>query len=155
MKADFETVAAVVSFITDAGASGGLIAFLERADFKEVQDKVREKIASRLSDPGYVREKNKSLGRLLFSATMVVLHFINVIILVGFLVLLILGPDNLPPRLLAGTTAEPLTPWERILYTGVLVIAVAIYVFRCAAPTCQALSLYIKAKAWLKENDKT
>ena len=153
MKADFETFAAVISFLLDGAGVATLAALLDNKQLKDLQSDLGEAVQHRLSDFGYVRRKNQALVRELFSVPVILLHILNLLIFAGILYVLISGPQNLPVGLMSGTAAEPLTLLEKILYAIFWILIFLGYLIKCVIPTLQYGALYRKARRWLKEND--
>jgi hypothetical protein len=151
VKVDFETLAAIISFLTSAAGVGGLIALLADTDFRELQKELGGLIKTERADYKYTKRKTQNVGWRLFTG-ITILHLVNIGVYIVLLLVLIIGPERLPAALLADTAAEPLAPLEKILYSTWLVISILVYLFRCILPTLDSFVLYGRAKSWLKDN---
>lgn len=153
MKVDFETLATILVFIINSVGLAALWRELEKDEIKEIKDDLGNAIKSNISNYGYVIRKRKKLSGLLISIWMILLHIINLIILIGLLLVLILGPENVFTDPIDGSLAEPLTQVERVLYWiwfGSFLLA---YIIRGLVPTLDLIKLYIKSGQWLKKNE--
>lgn len=149
MKADFETLTAIISFLTSAAGVGGLISLIIDDDFQNLLKTLGGLIRAADSDYDYIKQLTRKLGGRLFTGILI-LHLVNLGVYALILLIVIVGLDRLPPVLLAGTTAAPFTILERLLYYIWLVISLLVYFFRCIAPTLDAWALYHRARKWLK-----
>jgi hypothetical protein len=149
MKVDFETLGAVIAFLTSAAGVGGLLALLDDADFKELLKNLGSLVKNDRADRNLTQRNTRKLGWRLFTGILI-LHIVNLGVYASLLVVLVIGPDHLPATLWVANPATPFTSLEKILYTTWLVISLLVYLFRCILPTINSFSLYSKALKWLR-----
>jgi len=150
MKFDFETLGAIIAFLTSAASVSGLTALLDNADFKGILKTLGDLVNNNLADFTLTRRYTQNLGWRLFTGIFI-LHIVNLGIYVALLLVLIIGPDHLPAALWVANPAAPFTLLENILYATWLVISLLVYLFRCILPTIDAFSLFLTASRWLGE----
>jgi hypothetical protein len=151
MKADFETMGAIIAFLTSAAGIGGLIALLTDGDYKELLKTMSGLVRTDQSDLAYTRRTTQKLGWYLFTGILT-LNIVNLAVYAVILSVLIIGPERLPPGLWTSAAVTPFTLPEKILYFTWFVISLLVYIFRCILPTIDSFSLYHKARKWLKKN---
>lgn len=153
MKVDFETLAAAITFIVNTAGVATLWWLLERSELNELKSDLGEAIKTNTSDIGYVKRLRRKL-RWELVGWMLLLHVVNLGIYLALLAILLLGPQMLFSPSTAGALAEPLTPWEKVIYSVWLAISGLVYVARGVAPTLGFVALCVKAGRWLRTNER-
>ena len=152
MKADFETVATFFGFILNSAGMAALWSTLEKDELKKTAAELKDVIKTKISNGEYVSKHHDDLKRKLLSPWIILLHIFNIVLLLGLLLVLIIGPEKIFRGESQEALGEPLSTWERIIYWfwfGFLVLA---YIIRGLSPSMRLVNIYSKAKEWLKEN---
>lgn len=153
MKVDFETLAAIMSFVMNAAGVATLALLLSDKELIELYEELSKTIKTRLSNYGFVLRKRQNFGKTIFSPLVILLHLFNLVIFMALYLILIIGPENIHAAIFSGTIAEPLTLLEKIIYMTVISLNLLAYLSRCFVPTIRYLALYRKTKNWLNQNE--
>ncbi len=153
MKADFETIAAVLSFISNSVGIALLHFVLQQDKLKKNVSEIEESIKSKMSDYHYLKRKRKSLIRMLWNPFLYILHLLNLSILTAIVIVLIYGPIVFFGAEPSSSLSEPLTTTEERLYIIWLLGGLIGYSLKGIIPTFALFSLSFKSKKWLKTNE--
>ena len=156
MKADFGTIATLFGLFINSAGLGALASLLGRKETESLVGTLGQAVAKdrrdERPDARYVKIKLRSLRGQLFSAWMFLLHFLNVGILVGMVVVLVIGPNEIFSPV-EGELAEALTPAQLAVYWVWFALNVIAYLVKGVSPTVQWWKLVRGAQEWLKNHE--
>lgn len=153
MKADFDSIFVAFGLILNGTTLTALGNLFDRPEAKSAVEQLRDAlVAIPKSDRNFVEKKRKALDNQLCSAWLILLHILNVLILIALACVVIIGPENIFPPTEA-ELAEPLTQWQRVLYSVWLFLNLILYTIRAVSPTAAWVRLRNKATKWLNDNE--
>jgi hypothetical protein len=154
MKVDTDTVTIVFSLLLNSSGMGALASLLDTRDMQSITTDLRDAIkpdrTTDAPDDDYVSKKLATLSAKLFSVWMLVLHVANIALFALLAAILYVGPDQVFITVL-GQTADPLAPWELVLYWVWLLFNVVAYLVTCVSPTLELFGLRRQAKKWIAD----
>lgn len=154
MKVDTDTVTVVFSLVLNSSGMGALASLLDTRDMQSITSDLRDAIkpdrTTDAPDDDYVSNKLAALSAKLFSVWMMVLHAANIALFASLVAILYVGPDQVFITAL-GQKADPLAPWELVLYWVWLLFNVVTYLVKCVSPTLELFRLRRRAKKWIAD----
>ena len=150
---DFKDVGTVIGVVI--GAAG-----LEK--FKEVFGKpgtLASEIREALDDPaqpgpGWVRSQRSALAKALLSPARLFLSLFYLVIIVGFVYIVWVGPERLLSPASFGPLAERLKGGEQLLYLIMATPVVVLYLLRVAISAWSGWRTLWRATRWLWKEDR-
>lgn len=144
MNNNFENIAGLIAFIMNASGIGTLIALLEAKDLNKILTDLRRSFHRGVNQGDFITGKIHELKKKLIP--ILILHIVNLIIFIGIILMLILGPENVL-RIFAGSITEPSSLLDRVIYWVYIFVTLIIYIIRCVIPSIKLISFLIDAKS--------
>ncbi len=152
MKVNFETLAALFTFIINAAGVATLMWLLERTELKDMRDNLSAAIKIRASDPPYVRRLFGKLTRELLG-WLLVLHIVNILVYAAAGAILRIGPENIFIFSKNDPLAAPLSASEKAIFWIWLGVTGLVYFIRGISPTFRLVTLWARTFRWLRQNE--
>ena len=148
---DFKDIGVVIGLL---GGSAGIAVFKDL--FASPRERAKE-LANALDSPltigkSWVSDQRKRIFKALCLSFRLLLSIFYFLILVGFPILLFIGPQNILDPALWGPLAEPLTKGELVIYAIMHIQLSAVYVWLVVVPAYRGWSVIIRATYWLWKN---
>lgn len=148
---DFKDIGVVIGLL---GGSAGVAVFKDL--FASPRERAKE-LANALDSPltigkSWVSDQRKRIFKALCSPLRLFLSILYFLILVCFLILLLIGPQNVLASASWGSLAEPLTKGEFVLYAIMHIQLSAVYIWLVVLPAYRGWSVIIRATYWLWKN---
>ena len=153
MRDDFETLAAVISFITNSVSIASLIYILEKGGLKKIKAELETLIRSKMSDYYLLKQKYHSLIEYLKNPFLYISHLLILFVLICLVIILLRGPGVFFNPDTSSTLSKPLTQAEKIIYYIWLLGGLISYTLKGIIPTCELVLLRNQSKNWLAKNE--
>jgi hypothetical protein len=154
MKVDSDTVTVIFGLVLNSAGMGALAGMLDRRELQDITSALRDAIKPDRSDTApedvYVANKLQPLSRQIFSAWMLLLHLVSIVLLVALAAVLYIGPEQFFQSV-KGEQPDPMTYWERLAYWLWYALLIIAYLVKCVTPTIQLFGLRSQAKDWIKD----
>lgn len=149
----FQTIAFVISFVTNGVGITSLKFILDNDELKNLKAELEGQIKIKFAEPNYVKKKYKQLIKQLWNPFIYMLHLLNIAILTCLVIILIYGPQSIFGSDPSSTLSEPLTRTDKVLYFIWLIGGLITYALIGVLPFCNLFILKNKTKKWIKIND--
>jgi hypothetical protein len=149
-NSDFQTIGTIIGVVSGAV---GIRVFKDLFARPETPTAALRQALDEPGEPGaaWVKSRRKELAKTLVSPLRLGLSLFYLVVILGFVYLVLVGPDKVFPNRSWDALAERLKLGEQILYLLLTLPVAALYVWRVALPAWSGWKMLYRASVWLRK----